>query len=172
MIKEEPKADVLDHSYRGLLDNSLKLQDLFFEEQKSERPPVLPAILIVDDEAMNIEVIQAMIENLNHKSDACMSGQEALTLIEARIQQFQLQSQEMYKIIILDYSMPQMDGPQVALHIRQRLEQLRIRIPYICCATAYTEHSFKQNAAAYGMDYFLTKPFSYHELKIMLEKLT
>ena len=77
----------------------------------------------------------------------------------------------MYKIIILDYSMPHMDGPQVALEIRQRLNDTNIETPYICCCTAYEVSTFKEKAASFGMDHFLTKPFSYNELSILLTQL-
>jgi len=50
-----------------------------------------------------------------------MSGMEALKLLDSRIKEYQERKIEMYKIVILDYSMPQMDGTQVALEIRKRL---------------------------------------------------
>ena len=53
----------------------------------------------------------------------------------------------MYRIILLDYSMPEMDGPQVAMEIRRILKQSILhleedRMPYLCCCTAYAEASF------------------------------
>ena len=52
----------------------------------------------------------------------------------------------MYKIIFLDYSMPEMDGPQVSLEINRILGEEQIMVPYICCCTAYTEASFQTRA--------------------------
>ena len=52
---------------------------------------------------------------------------------------------EMYKLIILDYSMPEMDGPQVAIELRKMLSSnvfLGARMPYICCCSAYSEASY------------------------------
>ena len=46
----------------------------------------------------------------------------------------------MYKLIICDYSMPEMDGPQVARAIREMLYD--ICEPMICCCTAYTQATF------------------------------
>ena len=66
----------------------------------------------------------------------------------------------MYRIIFLDYSMPEMDGPQVSLEIYRILGEAQISIPYICCCTAYTEASFQVRARQAGMDQFLSKPVS------------
>ena len=54
----------------------------------------------------------------------------------------------MYRIILLDYSMPEMDGPQVATEIRRLFKHSILHsdqeIPYICCCTAYGEARFQQ----------------------------
>ena len=53
----------------------------------------------------------------------------------------------MYKLILLDYSMPDMDGPEVARQARaffkehSTSEEDRLD-PFICCCTAYTEATF------------------------------
>lgn len=52
----------------------------------------------------------------------------------------------MYQLIFLDYCMPDMDGPQVAVEIRKRFQQRGFKIPYICCCTANTAATFKQMA--------------------------
>ena len=58
----------------------------------------------------------------------------------------------MYKIVLLDYSMPGMDGPQVAIETRKLLKMAGVEIPYICCCSAYSEATYKQNALAVGMN--------------------
>ena len=54
----------------------------------------------------------------------------------------------MYKVILLDYSMPEMDGPQVAIEIRRMFKESILldqsHVPYICCCTAYEDASFKR----------------------------
>ena len=81
----------------------------------------------------------------------------------------------MYKVILLDYSMPEMDGPQVAAEIRRIFQNSVLldteSVPYICCCTAYSEATFKRQALASGMDHFITKPISYYELEEVISKL-
>lgn len=70
----------------------------------------------------------------------------------------------MYEIIFLDYSMPDLDGPEVSKELYRILEKERIAIPHICCCTAYSQNTFKDRAIAAGMHQFITKPVSFKEL--------
>ena len=75
----------------------------------------------------------------------------------------------MYKVILLDYSMPDLDGPSVAKGIAELLEENpTLKKPLICCCTAYSEASFKRTALDSGMDQFLTKPVTFMELRSVL----
>ena len=75
----------------------------------------------------------------------------------------------MYSLIICDYSMPEMDGPQVAKAIRLILNG--IFEPVICCCTAYQEQTFKTNAMLAGMDQYLVKPLTDSELDGLLKSV-
>ena len=78
----------------------------------------------------------------------------------------------MYKLILLDYSMPEMDGPQVAFALgklfKASVMMTEDEIPYICCLSAYTEAGFKSKAISSGMNDFMTKPITSEE---QLQKL-
>ena len=67
---------------------------------------------------MNIEVTKAMIESLGHKTDSALNGNRALQTIKERLDLVKKGQAEMYKVILLDYSMPDIDGPQVAQRIK------------------------------------------------------
>ena len=128
----------------------------------------LPLVLLVDDEPMNIEVIKAMLQEHPVKLDICINGQQALDAIKERVRRVTQEGCKMYKVILLDYSMPDMDGPQVAIELRHMLQRAGLQIPYICCCTAYSEASYKKNALAVGMDQCISKPVSYNELITIL----
>ena len=68
-------------------------------------------VIVIDDEIMNIEIMQAMFEVRNVKSNMAMSGEQALTQLHNRVKKVKLGKAEMYKLLILDFSMPKMDGP-------------------------------------------------------------
>ena len=106
-----------------------------------------------------------MLEEYGYQNDSALDGELALRKIKERITKFKEDGTAIYKIIFLDYSMPEMDGPMVVQEIHKILADYSdIEIPYICCVTAYAEASFKARAIESGMDYYITKPVSNIEL--------
>ena len=83
-----------------------------------------------------------MLSARERNSDQAMSGVKALALINERISKVKAGEAEMYKLLMLDYSMPEMDGPQVATEIRKLLSEANITQPIICCCTAYECSSY------------------------------
>ena len=69
------------------------------------------SVLIIDDELINLEVMSGMLESRNIKSEQATSGPHALALIQQRVQYVTEGKTDMYKLFLLDYSMPEMDGP-------------------------------------------------------------
>ena len=80
----------------------------------------------------------------------------------------------MYKLILLDFSMPDIDGPEVARQARAIIQEHTTSVtdllsPIICCCTAYTEATFIRQAFLAGMNKFVTKPVSYKDLTECLQ---
>ena len=68
---------------------------------------------------MNIEVLTSMFLSMrNMQSDTALSSFEALNLIRTRLAEVIQGRATMYKMIMLDYSIDEMDGPQIAIAIR------------------------------------------------------
>ena len=64
----------------------------------------------------------------------------------------------MFKLILLDFCLEDMDGPQIYKRIKEMLQKEGLKTPFVCCCTAYTEPVFEQQALQAGMDRFLAKP--------------
>ena len=92
----------------------------------------------------------------------------AIEQVEKRISLVGKGEAEMYKVILLDFSMPFMDGPEVATRIIELIKESphlsEEDVPFICCCSAYTDPSFKQRALDAGMNHFLNKPVSHDDL--------
>ncbi len=106
------------------------------------KPDKYPLVLVVDDDQMNIEVISMMLEGQQVSSVSAINGRIAVEMVDARIKLVENEEAPMFKIILMDYSMPEMDGPTAAVEIRKLCASSRMisdqgLSPYICCCSAY-----------------------------------
>ena len=76
-------------------------------------------VLVVDDDIMNIEVMRTLLDAHEIKCDISLSGKQALQLIDERTKRSLEEGVPMYQIVLLDYSMPLMNGPEVATKLIQ-----------------------------------------------------
>ncbi len=108
-------------------------------------------ILIVDDERDAAESVAVLLTDMGHSIRQAYSGAEAL---EAAVE-FKPQ------LVLLDLSMPGMDGFEVAQRLRERDET---RDAKIVALTAHREKPFKEALAEADFDGHLLKPVSVREL--------
>ena len=80
------------------------------EENKSE----LSTVLIVDDCPFNIVAIQSLMQQFNIKCDYATNGQDAFDSVKNRL----TLDKTIYKLILMDFSMPVVDGPAASKLIR------------------------------------------------------
>ena len=122
-------------------------------------------VLVVDDEPINRKLL---IEILGDQAacDVAGDGKEALDAFRSSLKS------EPFDIILLDISMPDMDGVEVLRIIRELEEERGVRlgsgIPVIM-VTAYTAPfmtSFKE-----GADDYILKPVDPDQLLAKMEKL-
>lgn len=118
--------------------------------------PVIPNILIVDDIEVNLILLETALRKEHAKIHKAMSGFEAIELTR----------QTEYALIILDVSMPVMNGFELAEHIRR--EQLNAKTPIIfISAILFDEFSVSQGYRSGAVDY-IAKPY-HHE--VLLSKV-
>ena len=130
----------------------------------------------MDDEPINIEILSAMLEQKGYTVDCSSSGIEALYLIKERFALVKQGKAQMYKLILLDFSIPDLDGPEIARQARIFFKENSTSVadrldPVICCCTAYTEATFMRQAYLAGMNKFVTKPVSDQELSECLDMM-
>ena len=79
-------------------------------------------MLVVDDEPLNIEILCGMLESRGVMSDRALGGNQAVAHFKNRIEQFKSDpTVGLYKLVLLDYSMPECDGPTATVEIRRLL---------------------------------------------------
>lgn len=107
-----------------------------------------PKILLVDDEAGILQLVQAYLEPEGYDVSTAQSGPEALALAE----------RESFDLIVLDIMLPGMDGLEVLTQLRRTSDV------YVILLTAKTEEVDKIVGLSVGADDYVTKPFSPREL--------
>jgi CheY-like chemotaxis protein len=78
--------------------------------------PSAPLILCVDDDAALLAMTRKLLETAGYRVLSASSGAEALRIA----------SGTRIDAVVLDYTMPDMDGPEVAAALRERVPQLPI----------------------------------------------
>ncbi|MCW8330866.1 ATP-binding protein [Photobacterium sp. SDRW27] len=114
-------------------------------------------ILLAEDSDTNQLIAKVMLEKRGHQVSIANNGAEAIELLEKNHQQFD--------IVLMDISMPVLDG----IEATRQLRQSNIDIPII----ALTANAMQSDQVEYkkaGMDGFLAKPIRAAELNSMLNR--
>ncbi|KAM3142070.1 hypothetical protein pb186bvf_005724 [Paramecium bursaria] len=122
-----------------------------------------PKILIVDDEPFNIVALSHILKQLGYSSCSANNGREAIQLIEKKNQDV---CSCIFKIIIMDINMPELNGIETSRKLTQKYGS---QISIICCS-AFTDLETKRQAEESGMKDFLDKPIKIQKLKQILDE--
>jgi signal transduction histidine kinase/CheY-like chemotaxis protein len=111
------------------------------------RPPIMSRrALVVDDQALNREIVRLMLQRLGFVAEVVPSGEEAVRLARGQI----------YDIVFLDIDMPGLDGFATCAQLRALGGDYRL-IP-IVAVTGITEKGTRERCLVAGMSEYLTKP--------------
>ena len=105
------------------------------------------SILIVDDRAANRSALEAVLEPLGHRLVQARSGDEALKHLLS----------EDFALILMDVSMPGLDGFQTVALIKQR--PATASVPIMFMSAIARELHFIEQGFLYGAVDYITKPF-------------
>jgi two-component system sensor histidine kinase/response regulator len=119
-------------------------------------------VLLAEDNLVNQEVAIAMLELLGYPVEVAANGFEA----------YQMAASKQYTMALMDCQMPEMDGYQATLKIREReLENGADSLPIIA-VTASAMQGDREKALEVGMNDYLSKPFTMKELQKVLQLWT
>ncbi len=117
-------------------------------------------VLLVDDNRMNRDIIHGMLADSGILIDDAENGREAMELYRS--------NPGFYELILMDIQMPDMDGYEATLRIRELDKQ----VPIIAL-TADALVSDREKTRAHGMNEHLNKPIEVERLfTIMLRYLS
>ena len=120
--------------------------------------PQATMILIVDDQRDNRDMLEAMLQQEGYRTAQAAGGMEAMDLI----------AYEAPQLILLDVSMPDMDGYAVASLLKADPKTAGIPIIMV---TAHTGRGARVVGLHTGVEDYLTKPVDAPELLLKVRNL-
>jgi two-component system sensor histidine kinase/response regulator len=117
-------------------------------------------VLVAEDNAVNQRLIKRLLEKLGYGVDIAADGAQAVALAEIT----------RYDIIVMDCSMPEMDGFQATAEIRRRQQAGTLPHFPIIALTANAMPEDREKCLAAGMDDYLSKPVDQSDLRAILER--
>ncbi|MBL8151492.1 MAG: response regulator, partial [Blastocatellia bacterium] len=114
-------------------------------------------LLIAEDNPTNVKIMQMQLRRLGYEAQFVENGQQA-------VEAFKNSS---YSLILMDCHMPEMDGTEATVLIRQIEKEGRTPI---IALTASTSDTKAEECFRAGMDDILAKPFKMEELKKIIER--
>jgi two-component system, cell cycle response regulator DivK len=114
-------------------------------------------ILVVEDDLDNQDVIRRMLELTGHVVTIANDGNEGLAAAET----------EQPDLILMDMSMPELDGWTLTRILKANPELARIPI------IAVTSHAMREDqkrAREVGCDAYMSKPIDYYKLNEMVQR--
>ncbi|RYX93111.1 MAG: response regulator [Comamonadaceae bacterium] len=124
--------------------------------------PKNTTVLVVDDNAVNLKVANAMLTKLGYRSQSALDGYEAVeAVVKARAEGLH------FGIVLMDLNMPRMNGFQATHEIHELLGE---QSPPIIALTAAASAEDRARCMEAGMDDYLTKPLNVAALAQALER--
>lgn len=119
--------------------------------------PARGIVLVVDDNAANLQVLSSFLDQSNFEVWATRSGEKAIQ---------KLDGENLPDLILLDVMMPGMDGFETCRHLKS---DPRIQDIPIIFMTALSDTAHKVKGLQLGAVDYITKPFQYEEVLVRIE---
>jgi len=118
-------------------------------------------ILVAEDNAVNQALIIRVLQKMGHATALAQTGKEALALAAA----------EKFDLVFMDVQMPEIDGLDATLAIRESEKTTMTHLP-IFAMTAHALKGDRELCLAAGMDGYIAKPVRFSDIEQALASLT
>ena len=130
------------------------------EKTEKHREQLIPEILLVEDNEVNLKVAEKLIQYIGYPFDFAMNGQEALEKVK----------ENRYRMILMDCQMPVMDGYRCTSKIRDYETAAGLNRTPILAMTANAMMGDREKCIDAGMDDYMSKPLNRYILEKTLKK--
>ncbi|MFZ5617776.1 MAG: response regulator [Pseudomonadota bacterium] len=164
LVKPARMSVLLDAVVACLQGRAADLASTAAASLKSAEAPVANdadrvKVLVAEDNIVNQMVIASMLEKIGCKATIASNGREAVDRY----------AEADFAIVLMDISMPEMDGVEATALIRTIQEKTGKRAPIIG-VTAHAMQEDRQRCIDAGMDDYLPKPVKYDLLRRVFDR--
>ncbi|WP_429844392.1 ATP-binding protein [Brevibacillus sp. FIR094] len=163
--REAEEEVAVSRSFEPVVVQSMPIQEKV-ELPSATKPTTLlevnrdrPRLLIVDDDPVNLQVLEAILPPDEYDVTMVTSGKEALAILDTRE----------WDLVISDIMMPQMSGYELTRMIRERFTFTELPVLLL---TARSQPKDIQSGFLAGANDYVTKPVEGMEIKSRIEALT
>ncbi len=167
----------LNEKYQGLLHKTeCTPEDLYLEiarilEQQTQATRLSPEkpresarlartkILLAEDTVINQRLVVRMLEKRGYSVVVAENGKQVLEAME----------REPFDLVLMDVQMPEMDGFEATMAIREEERDTGEHIPIIAM-TAHAMKGDRERCLEAGMDDYLSKPIQLDDILLVVEK--
>jgi CheY-like chemotaxis protein len=154
---------------QGTTSATSSLQPKIFKDAEDHELPVpqpskitRPYLLLVDDNSVNLRILVTYMTKLKCEHVTATNGLEALEIYRNSTRRFDY--------VLMDVSMPVMDGFESTRAIRAFEQEKRLPATFIVALTGLGSLDAQQEAFTSGVNLFLTKPVPMNRLKLLIEE--
>ncbi|KAF7530870.1 hypothetical protein G7054_g9416 [Neopestalotiopsis clavispora] len=122
--------------------------------------PVPSSILLVDDNNINLQILVSFMKKLKYNYKTATNGLEAFEIFSA--------NPESFSHILMDISMPVMDGLESTRNIRALEATKQLAPTKVIALTGLVSADAQEEAFASGVDMYMTKPVRFKHLSSVL----
>jgi len=116
-------------------------------------------VLIAEDEVVSRRALEKSMKDWGYETIIANNGKEAWKVIK----------KDDIRLAILDWMMPGMNGVELCRKIRQEFQEEKFKYIYIILLTGRDQQGDVITGLSAGADDYITKPYSYLELKVRLQ---
>jgi signal transduction histidine kinase/CheY-like chemotaxis protein len=145
----------------------LGARDAGFSGQQPSGRQILPHIgrqlrvLVAEDNAVNQRLALRLLEKLGHVATVVANGREAVEAVQ----------RETFDLVLMDVQMPEMDGFQATMAIREREQSTGGARQTIIAMTAHAMKGDEERCRSAGMDGYIPKPIDVNRLRECLQNV-
>jgi len=167
ILKKPVRQRVLHQALRAAVNSGPGTDAV--SEPTHERPTLIAApdvdrsqvrILLVDDNAVNLQVALRALQKAGFEADTAVDGNEAIQAL----------TRHAYDLVLMDCQMPVMDGYETTRLIRDPGSPVIAHEVLVVAMTAHAMRGDRERCLDAGMNDYLTKPIKIASFISMVEK--